>query len=99
MLTNHSRQKILSHDRFVLCPREAEFSFPIKISASGVIEIAYFGSHVGSYTLSLLTLQHDTCIDYLTEIFLTLQTRKPIGAPNELFCKKAVLQWVFCWEN
>ena len=21
------------------------------------------------------------------------------GAPNELFCKKAVLQWVFCWEN
>ena len=22
-----------------------------------------------------------------------------LGAPNELFCKKAVLQWVFCWEN
>ena len=21
------------------------------------------------------------------------------GAPNELFCKKSVLQWVFCWEN
>ena len=22
-----------------------------------------------------------------------------LGAPDELFCKKAVLQWVFCWEN
>ena len=22
-----------------------------------------------------------------------------LGAPNELFCKKAVLQWVFCWKN
>ena len=22
-----------------------------------------------------------------------------VGAPNELLCKKAVLQWVFCWEN
>ena len=22
-----------------------------------------------------------------------------LGAPNELLCKKAVLQWVFCWEN
>ena len=24
---------------------------------------------------------------------------KIAGTPNELFCKKAVLQWVFCWEN
>ena len=22
-----------------------------------------------------------------------------IGAPNQLFCKIAPLQWVFCWEN
>ena len=22
-----------------------------------------------------------------------------LGAPNELFCKKAALQWVICWEN
>ena len=22
-----------------------------------------------------------------------------VGAPNELFCKIFVLQWVFCWEN
>ena len=22
-----------------------------------------------------------------------------LGAPNGLFCKIAVLQWVFCWEN
>ena len=22
-----------------------------------------------------------------------------LGALNELFCKKAILQWVFCWEN
>ena len=22
-----------------------------------------------------------------------------LGAPNELFCKIAVLLWVFCWEN
>ena len=24
---------------------------------------------------------------------------KAVGAPNELFCKIAVLQWVFCWEK
>ena len=22
-----------------------------------------------------------------------------MGTPNELFCKKAVLHWAFCWEN
>ena len=22
-----------------------------------------------------------------------------LGASNELFCKIAVLQWVYCWEN
>ena len=28
-----------------------------------------------------------------------LKWNQNAGAPNELFCRKAVLHWVFCWEN
>ena len=27
------------------------------------------------------------------------KVHRVLGAPNEIFCKKAVLQWIFCWEN
>ena len=32
-------------------------------------------------------------------IFQALASISLIGAPNELFCKKALLQWAFCWET
>ena len=66
-----------------------------KVVKRGILNVLWSNpSNLDTLALSVI-LKFET-------LHLQKQTMKVLvvlGAPNKLFCKKAVLQLVFCWEN
>ena len=52
--------------------------------------------HIFTETTQLYDIFHFVMLKCRISRLFILDT---LGAPNELFYKNAVLQWVFCWEN